>query len=134
MSWLVSSQLNLIGSVWHSRATCLRVNLGYVATHMCLGDLPKKRCAPLSRGGALLDSGVYLLRGGNLSHLPLCYCDDFLEFLERWHPFHLTHVSFPLQVVRPPPWDLHPVSYLTKYSLLCQATWSFGRNNLLLLL
>jgi hypothetical protein len=66
MFWLVSSSLLFTGSMWHLRASCLELKMSYVAAHFMLEEIPKVRCAPLSRGGALLERGAYLLRGGDL--------------------------------------------------------------------
>jgi hypothetical protein len=72
MFWLVSSALLFIGSMWHLKATYVRVRVSYVAAPICLKEFPREKCAPLSRGGPLLERGAYLLRGGDLSPLLSC--------------------------------------------------------------
>jgi hypothetical protein len=66
------------------------------------GEISKRRSASLSRGGALLERGTYVLRGGDLSHLPYLICGAFLKLQERCQPYFYTWLIFPSQVVCPP--------------------------------
>jgi hypothetical protein len=97
MFWLVSSLLLFIGSMWHLRASCLGVRESYVATHSKYSkwmEFPKVRYpSPLSRGGALMERGAYLLRGGDFPSLLICHVAFRLSTLEWWHS-SLIHMSF----------------------------------------
>jgi hypothetical protein len=72
--------------------SCVEFKLSDVATHMCLVKISRKRCAPLSRGGTLLERGTYHLRGGDLPLSFVLKCGVLLELFGVVALFH-SHVS-----------------------------------------
>jgi hypothetical protein len=116
LSWLI-----IVGT-W-------RESYGWVVGVMTWFEwVPNKRWPPLRGCGAPMRRDAYLLRGGAFPlYLTLTH-GTLLEMLDMWHPYCYTCLTFSHQVVCPPSLGSAPLMYKTKHSLLCQASWSLGRN------